>query len=425
MIENKEEKERVILVGVRVSEGDDTEVSLAELAELVKTAGADTVAVVVQNREAVHPGTYVGKGKIDEAIGQFRYEGVLIDERPYGSGHINDTYLLTFEIAEMGTIKVILQRMNKNIFTKPIELMENILNVTSYLRKKIIENGGDPDRETLNVIRTVDNMPYFVDSEGEYWRSYKFITDATSYDQVESPEDFYQSAVAFGNFQRLLAEYPAETLHETIEGFHDTKARFQVFKKAVEDDVCGRAASVQKEIQFVLEHEHLANVFADLLEKKEIPLRVTHNDTKLNNIMIDNKTRKGICVIDLDTVMPGLAMNDFGDSIRFGASTATEDEQDLSKVSCDMELFDLYAKGFIEGCGGKLTEKEIDLMPTGAMVMTFECGMRFLTDYLQGDTYFKIHRENHNLDRCRTQFKLVKDMEAKWDTMREIIDKYK
>ena len=367
----------------------------------------------------------MGKGKIDEAIGQFRYEGVLIDERPYGSGHINDTYLLTFEIAEMGTIKVILQRMNKNIFTKPIELMENILNVTSYLRKKIIENGGNPDRETLNVIRTVDNMPYFVDSEGEYWRSYKFITDATSYDQVESPEDFYQSAVAFGNIQRLLAEYPAETLHETIEGFHDTKARFQVFKKAVEDDVCGRAASVQKEIQFVLEHEHLANVFADLLEKKEIPLRVTHNDTKLNNIMIDNKTRKGICVIDLDTVMPGLAMNDFGDSIRFGASTATEDEQDLSKVSCDMELFDLYAKGFIEGCGGKLTEKEIDLMPTGAMVMTFECGMRFLTDYLQGDTYFKIHRENHNLDRCRTQFKLVKDMEAKWDTMREIIDKYK
>ena len=367
----------------------------------------------------------MGKGKKDEAIGQFRYEGVLIDERPYGSGHINDTYLLTFEIAEMGTIKVILQRMNKNIFTKPIELMENILNVTSYLRKKIIENGGDPDRETLNVIRTVDDMPYFVDSEGEYWRSYKFITDATSYDQVESPEDFYQSAVAFGNFQRLLAEYPAETLHETIEGFHDTKARFQVFKKAVEDDVCGRAASVQKEIQFVLEHEHLANVFADLLEKKEIPLRVTHNDTKLNNIMIDNKTRKGICVIDLDTVMPGLAMNDFGDSIRFGASTATEDEQDLSKVSCDMELFDLYAKGFIEGCGGKLTENEIDLMPTGAMVMTFECGMRFLTDYLQGDTYFKIHRENHNLDRCRTQFKLVKDMEAKWDTMREIIDKYK
>ena len=172
-------------------------------------------------------------------------------------------------------------------------------------------------------------------------------------------------------------------------------------------------------------HEDIANYFAELLDKNEIPLRVTHNDTKLNNIMIDNKTGKGICVIDLDTVMPGLAMNDFGDSIRFGASTAAEDEQDLSKVSCDMDLFDIYAKGFIEGCDGKLTEKEIDLMPMGAKTMTFECGMRFLTDYLQGDTYFKVHREGHNLDRCRTQFKLVQDMETKWTTMESIIKKYK
>lgn len=367
----------------------------------------------------------MGKGLKDEAIANFRYEGVLVDERPYGSGHINDTYLLTFDIAEMGQLKVILQRMNREIFKKPVELMENIMNVTSFLRKRIIENGGDPERETLNVIPTVDDKPFFEDSEGEYWRSYKFITDATSFDQVESPDDFYQSAVAFGNFQRLLADYPAETLHETIEGFHDTRARFEVFKKAVADDVCGRAHEVQKEIDFVLAREDVANVFGELLDKKEIPLRVTHNDTKLNNIMIDNKTRKGICVIDLDTVMPGLAMNDFGDSIRFGASTAAEDEQDLSKVSCDMDLFDIYAKGFIEGCGGKLTEREIDLMPMGAKVMTFECGMRFLTDYLQGDTYFKIHRENHNLDRCRTQFKLVEDMEAKWDIMCEIIEKYK
>ena len=360
----------------------------------------------------------------DEAIANFRYDGVLIDERPYGSGHINDTFLLTFDISGMGTIRVILQRMNDSIFKEPEKLMENVLGVTSYLRKIIIENGGDPERETLNVIRTVANRPYFVDSEGGYWRAYKFIEGATCYDQVESPEDFYQSAVSFGNFQRLLAEYPAETLHETIEGFHDTKARFETFKKAVEADACGRAASVQKEIQFVLDHEDVANVFGDMLAKGEIPLRVTHNDTKLNNIMIDDKTRKGICVIDLDTVMPGLAMNDFGDSIRFGASTAAEDEQDLSKVSCDMDLFDIYAKGFIEGCGGKLTDKEIELLPMGAKVMTFECGMRFLTDYLEGDHYFKIHREGHNLDRCRTQFKLVEDMEAKWDTMQEIIKKY-
>lgn len=362
---------------------------------------------------------------LNEAIVNFDFKGTLTECKPYGSGHINDTYLLSYEIEDMGRLNVILQRMNNEVFTKPVELMENIMGVTSYLKERIEENGGDPERETLNVIPAKDGKPYYKDSDGNYWRSYKFITDATSYDQVEKPEDFYESAVAFGNFQRLLADYPAETLHETIEGFHDTKARFATFQKAVEEDVMGRAASVQEEIEFVrAREESIANYFCDLLAKKELPLRVTHNDTKLNNIMIDNKTGKGICVIDLDTVMPGLAMNDFGDSIRFGASTAAEDEQDLSKVSCSMELFDIYAKGFIEGCAGKLTEREILELPMGAMTMTYECGMRFLTDYLQGDTYFKIHRENHNLDRCRTQFKLVADMEQKWDTMMEIVKKY-
>lgn len=367
---------------------------------------------------------HVTRKQRDEVIAHFQYEGILVKECPYGSGHINDTYLLVFDIADMGQVKVILQRMNTKTFKKPIELMENIVEVTSFLRKKIIENGGDPERETLNIIPAVDGKPYYVDSCGDYWRSYKFITNATSYDQVENPEHFYESGVAFGKFQCLLADYPADTLHEIIEGFHDTRARFAVFKKAVEEDVMGRAAYVQKEIQFVLEREDVANYFSELMERGEVPLRVTHNDTKLNNIMIDDKTGKGVCVIDLDTVMPGLAMNDFGDSIRFGASTAAEDEQDLSKVSCSMELFELYAKGFIEGCGGQLTKKEIELMPMGAKVMTYECGMRFLTDYLQGDIYFKIHRENQNLDRCRTQFKLVEDMEKKWYTMQEIIKKY-
>ena len=273
------------------------------------------------------------------------------------------------------------------------------------------------------MIPTPDGAMFYKDSKGDYWRAYKFITDALGYDKVENPDDFYQSAVAFGNFQRLLADYPA-IRYETIKGFHDTKARFQVFKEVVAADVMGRAKDVEKEIQFVLDREEIADYFCDLLAKGELPLRVTHNDTKLNNIMIDNRTRKGICVIDLDTVMPGLAMNDFGDSIRFGASTAAEDEKDLSKVSCSMELFDLYAKGYIEGCAGRLTRKEIELMPMGAKTMTFECGMRFLTDYLQGDTYFKVHREGHNLDRCRTQFKLVEDMEQKWYTMQEIVKKY-
>ena len=359
-----------------------------------------------------------------EAIVNFQLEGMVMSAIPYGSGHINDTFLMTLRKDDGSDGRVILQRMNNKIFTEPVKLMQNILNVTSYLRKVIIENGGDPDRETLNVIQTKSGLPYFVDSDGDYWRCYIFIEGAKTYDQVESVEDFYQSAVSFGNFQRMLASYPAETLHETIKGFHDTKARFEVFKKAVADDICGRAKDVQKEIEFVLAHEDVANVFGDLLAKGEIPLRVTHNDTKLNNIMIDDVTRKGICVIDLDTVMPGLAMNDFGDSIRFGASTAAEDEKDLSKVSCSMELFDIYTKGFIEGCAGRLTEKEIELLPMGAKVMTFECGMRFLTDYLQGDTYFKVHREGHNLDRCRTQFKLVEDMEQKWDTMQEIVKKY-
>ena len=358
-----------------------------------------------------------------EALSAFQIDGAVVSATRYGSGHINDTFLVK-TIKNDGTDgRVILQRMNTNIFTKPVELMENVLGVTSFLRERIIENGGNPDRETLTVIPTKEGSPYFVDSEGDYWRCYIFIEDATSYDKVENPEDFYQSALAFGNFQRLLADYPAETLHETIQGFHDTKARFKVFKKAIADDVCGRAASVKEEIDFYLSQEDTANVFGDMLEKGELPLRVTHNDTKLNNIMIDDDTHKGICVIDLDTVMPGLAMNDFGDSIRFGASTAAEDETDLDKVWCDMELFELYAKGFIEGCDGKLTEKEIELLPMGAKVMTFECGMRFLTDYLQGDTYFKIHREHHNLDRARTQMKLVQDMEKKWDEMNAIVKK--
>lgn len=271
---------------------------------------------------------------------------------------------------------------------------------------------------------TKDGKSYFTDSQGECWRVYDFISGAKTYDLVETPEDFYESAVSFGNFQRLLADFPAETLHETIAGFHDTAARFEVFKKAVADDICGRAKDVQAEIDFVLNHEALAHVLGDMLKNKELPLRVTHNDTKLNNIMIDDETHKGICVIDLDTVMPGLSVNDFGDSIRFGASTAEEDEKDLDKVSCSMQLFELYTKGFIEGCGGKLTSKEIEMLPTGAMVMTFECGMRFLTDYLQGDTYFRVHREGHNLDRARTQFKLVSDMETKWDTMKNIVHKF-
>lgn len=359
-----------------------------------------------------------------ELVNNFKWNGTILEINPYGSGHINDTYLLRTD--KDGTEKrYILQRMNHSIFKNPQELMENIEHVTRHLRKKIESYRGDPDRETLNLVPTLENKSYFIDEDGNYWRMFYFIEDAISYDSVEKPSDFYESAVAFGNFQRLLADFPAATLHETIKGFHDTKSRFEVFKNAVKSDKMKRAENVQAEIDFVLKHEETACILGDMLNKGELPLRVTHNDTKLNNIMIDKKTGKGICVIDLDTVMPGLAINDFGDSIRFGANTGAEDEKDLSKISCDIELFRLYTKGFIEGCAGSLTDKEIKMLPMGAKVMTFECGMRFLTDYLEGDIYFKIHREGHNLDRSRTQFKLVKDMEEKWDTLQAIVNDYR
>jgi Ser/Thr protein kinase RdoA (MazF antagonist) len=358
-----------------------------------------------------------------EVIDAFQFQGACVECIPYGSGHINDTFRVTCD--DNGTTRrYILQRMNKTIFLHPEELMENVTGVTQWLRKKILEKGGNPERETLNLVPTKEDKNFFVDQAGDYWRAYIFIEGAATYDLVQNKEDFYQSAVAFGHFQGLLADYPAQTLHETIVNFHNTVDRFAKFKKAAAEDVMGRAKDVQKEIQFVLDREALAHTLCDMQAEGKLPLRVTHNDTKLNNIMIDDETRKAICVIDLDTVMPGLAVNDFGDSIRFGASTAEEDERDLSKVSCSMELFELYTKGFIEGCQGSLTEAELEMLPVGAMTMTYECGMRFLTDYLEGDHYFKVHRDGHNLDRARTQFTLVKDMEEKLETMNAIVKKY-
>lgn len=359
-----------------------------------------------------------------EIVPKFAIEGTLTEAVPYGSGHINDTVRLTCALENGGQKRYILQRMNDSIFKNPVELMENVMNVTSFLRKKIVERGGDPERETLNVIRTVDGDNFLKDEDGDFWRMYIFIENATSFDMVRTPEDFYNSAVSFGNFQLLLQDYPAATLHETIPNFHNTVSRFADFKKAVEEDVCGRAKEVQDEIRFVMEREADTHVICDALANGEIPLRVTHNDTKLNNIMIDNETGKGICVIDLDTVMPGSALYDYGDSIRFGASTGAEDEKNLELINCDMGLFEIYTKGYVEGCGGSLTEKEIRMLPMGARLMTLECGMRFLADYLQGDVYFKIHRPEHNLDRARTQFKLVADMEKKWDEMAGIVEKY-
>ena len=287
----------------------------------------------------------------------------------------------------------------------------------------ITSRGGDPDRETLNVLKTRQGADYYQDSCGNYWRVFPFIERSFCLEKVENQNNFYDCGVAFGNFQKMLADFPVETLHETIVNFHNTPSRFQDFQKAVKEGDKDRAALAGSEIAFALDRESDTAVLTGLLAEGKLPLRVTHNDTKLNNILFDDDTKKALCILDLDTIMPGLSLYDFGDSIRFGASTGAEDETDLDKVELDLTLFEAFTKGFLEGCQGSLTEKEIEMLPMGAKLMTYECGIRFLGDFLTGDHYFKIHRTNHNLDRARTQFKLVADMEKKWAEMAAIVEK--
>ena len=340
----------------------------------------------------------------------FNIEGVAVSCEPYGNGHINQTFL-----AVTDKRRYILQKINNGIFTNVDGLMNNIALVGEYLAER------DPDpRHVLMPIRTRDGALY-AQAEGGYWRLYNFIEDSICLNAVESAEDFEMSARAFGDFQKRLSGFPAEKLVETIPHFHDTPDRYRIFREALEKDPLGRAAGCREEIEFALAHEKIAGVMTGMLAKGELPLRVTHNDTKLNNVLLDAENRAPLCVIDLDTVMPGLAGNDFGDSIRFGATTGAEDEQDLSKVNFSMPLYTAYARGFIGACGESLTDNEIDTLPMGAILMTLECGVRFLTDHILGDTYFRIHRENHNLDRCRTQFKLVSDMEKVQPEMLNIV----
>ncbi len=358
-----------------------------------------------------------------QLLNNFNTEGTFLDECPYGSGHINDTRLVTFKTDE-GEKKYILQKINKNVFKEPDKLMENYVAVTEFLKQDIVARGGDPMRETLNVIKTKDGENFLCDEKGEYWRLLVFVADSASFDRVETPEQFYSSAVAFGNFQYMLRKFPAETLHETIPNFHNTPDRYRLFLEAVENDLAGRRESVEKEIEFVKERCEFANALENAHKEGRLPLRVTHNDTKFNNILFDKDTGAALCIIDLDTIMPGYSVTDFGDAIRSGATTAAEDETDLSLIKFNISLYDTYVKGFIEGAHGGLTEGEIELLPTGAMMMTFECGMRFLTDYLNGDTYFKTHREGQNLDRARNQFKLLTEMEERADEMMAIVKKY-
>ncbi len=344
-----------------------------------------------------------------EILSQFNIDSDIL---PYGDGHINSTYKCP---------PYILQRINSEVFRDPVRLMENILNVTEHLKKKLIKYGGDAERETLTVMLTSDNKPYFKDGDN-YYRVYKFIDESFSVNTTSNPQMLESAAEAIGKFQRMLSDYPASTLFETIPDFHNTPARYEQLKEAVEKDLSGRLSEVSDEIAFVEERKDTISAITDGISDGSVPLRVSHNDTKLNNIMFDKNTQKGICVIDLDTVMPGSFLYDYGDFLRFAGSTAAEDEKDLSKVEFSMSVFESFTKGYLKSAGNSLTKTELALMPESIRLMTLECGMRFLADHINGDIYFGISREGQNLDRTRTQFKLVAEIEKYTPLMKKYID---
>ena len=339
---------------------------------------------------------------------QFQLKAQAVSCAPYGNGHINATYL----VKTAGGPDYILQRISRQAFHDVPALMRNVALVTAYLAQR------DPDpRHTLHLVPALDGRSYWQAQDGEYYRVYDFIIDSVSLDRPERPGDLYACAHAFGRFQQMLGSFPAQELSETIPHFHDTPARYRALREAIAADRLGRAKECEREIAFALAREEEAGTLMRMLAAGELPLRVTHNDTKLNNVMLDVKTHEAVCVIDLDTVMPGLAANDFGDLVRFGANTGAEDEKELAKISLSLPHYEQLLAGFLAACGDALTELEVETLPLGAKLMTLECGVRFLTDYLSGDVYFRIHRPEHNLDRCRTQFKLVASMEERWDEM--------
>ena len=349
---------------------------------------------------------------LKDILAQFNINEVL-ECNPFGSGHINSTYKV---ICENKTY--VLQRINTVAFKEPEKIMQNIGKITEFLKTRAKE-----DTKFLNFLQSKSGDFYYKSENGEFWRCYELIDESVGVD-TPNDEQFYECALAFGRFQNLLSDFDADLLYETIPDFHNTPKRYENFLVAVQEDKVCRVKDASEEIEFVNSNKDFYSVLIDANKQGVLPLRVSHNDTKSNNVLLDEKTNKAVCVIDLDTIMPGFSVTDFGDAIRFGANTASEDEKDLSKVNFDLNKFEIYTKGFIKGCAGILSKDEIMLLCEGAKMMTLECGMRFLTDYLQGDVYFKTAYPEHNLVRCRTQFKLAKEMDKHWEEMKKIVGKY-
>jgi hypothetical protein len=359
--------------------------------------------------------------RFNEVAAAFQCPGNYLGEEPYGSGHINDTFRAVYD--EGGReVHYIHQRVNHNIFKDVPSLMENIGRVTRHQRAKFEAAGaGELDRRVLTLVPAKDGQDFYRDRQGNFWRSYVFIENAVGIDVVKNTHQAFEAAKAFGEFQCQLADMPGR-LHETIPNFHHTRSRYDTLMQAIAADPFNRAAGVKADIGFAMEREGLVDTVLDLLASGELPERVTHNDTKLNNVLIDSATGKGMCVIDLDTVMPGSVLYDFGDMVRSTTTNAAEDEPDISKIRMDIDYFEALVNGYLETASGFLAPKEKELLPMSGKLITFEIGLRFLTDYLQGDTYFKTHREGQNIDRCRKQFTMVRSMEKQMDAMQKIVE---
>jgi len=343
---------------------------------------------------------------------------------PLGGGHIHDTWVVTVATPR-GDVRFVHQRLNRAVFERPEQVMENVERVTTHLRAKLLEAGRDPERHTLTLVRALDGRPYCVDAEGEYWRSYRFIEGARTYGVVQGPRHAYETSRAFGSFLALVADLPGPALHETVPAFDDTRGRFHAFARAVEADRVARAARVAREIDFAREREDLAGVLVELAVRGEVPRRIAHHDTKIDNVLIDDRTGEGLCVLDLDTVMPGTALYDFGDMVRYGACRAAEDDPLPGRARVDLELFEQLARGWLDATGGLLDPSEIEHLVDAGRCLTFVAGLRFLTDFLDGDAYFRTVRPEQNLDRCRVQFALVRDMEAQARPMHDIVRRHR